>query len=131
MNNSIMGAAGNLPPSYFHNLNALQAQAQQNFASQLSQYVNQGLSAANQAYQPPAISLSGLETKVQRKISQAIDQLPMSLCARIATIQFRYAHENHPMRFVVVFTNNHTIEFLDVDGFPADEHIARIALECP
>jgi hypothetical protein len=79
----------------------------------------------------PAISMSGLETKVQRKITQAIDQLPMSICAHIASISFRYADANKPIRFEVLFDNQRILSFAEVDAFPAEEHIARIALECP
>ena len=113
-----------MPPGY------LDAQAQQAFA-QAAQQLNaqvQNYSLGN--LPPPAISMSGLETKVQRKISQLVDQLPMRICSRIR-VTFVYAHEGNPARFVVTFDNQRTLEFQDVDAFPADEHVARIALECP
>ena len=79
----------------------------------------------------PAVSVAGLQAKVQEKIREAIAQLPMKICAHISIIHFYQDLPGAAMRFVVVFDNGHHIDFPDVDEFPAPEHIARIALECP
>jgi hypothetical protein len=145
----IMGKPSILAPSpgYLEIQNALaqqgralaqsqsQAQAQ---AQAVQQHVfgglgNMGFGASSGFGQTfnPGVSVSGMETKVLRKIHEAIDQLPLSICTHISTIAFRYADEAKPRRFDVVFDNARVISFPDVDNFPAAEDIARIALECP
>lgn len=141
-----MGVLGGLvsAPNYSNNLQQAAAQA----AAQAAQAAQWGQAAQNQMQQagswhhalsqqptltngPVSISVSGLQTKVQEKIREAVAQLPMKICARIANIQFYPDHPTGGMRFVVVFDTQHRIDFPDVDEFPAPEHIARIALECP
>ena len=111
---------------------AMAMQAQQNISQyNISQYnpalgqIAQG--AVFSKAPAPAYSEKGLSTKVSQKICRALDQLPMSICAHIDRIEFW----QDPMRFTVVFGNQHKVSFDDVDRFPAEEHIARIALECP
>jgi hypothetical protein len=146
LDEGIMGKPSMLapPPGYLEIQNALaqqgqalaQSQAQASQAAQ--QHVSGGLgnmgfgagSAFGQTFNP-GVSVSGMETKVLRKIHEAIDQLPLSICTHISTIAFRYADEAKPRRFDVVFDNARVISFPDVDNFPAAEDIARIALECP
>lgn len=83
------------------------------------------------AVKGPVNSSPALLTKVKSKTQQALDRLPMNLCAQIDRIEFWENMSAMPMHFTVVFNNGHTVSFDDVDAFPAEEHIARIALECP
>lgn len=129
-----MGAAGNLPPppATWQQLQSKMQNAAYNSAlNNLPNAVLGGLGQAASQQAQPTVSMSGIEIKVRRKIAQAIDQLPMSICAQIAHIIFRFGDEHQPMRFDVIFTNQRVLSFTDVNAFPAEEHIARIALECP
>lgn len=129
-----MGIPGALAmmPDYLQNQlgHSNQGVANQGVANrECANYYNQQLQAYSN--QQARLSMSGLETKVTEKIREAIAQLPMRICARVAHIQFHQTGNDGSMRFIVLFDNLHTLEFFDVDAFPAPEHIARIALECP
>ena len=143
-----MGAASQIaavPPNYLQNVGVggalhQSAIAQQIQANQVQHNLTaQGLQAAwaNQANQAqtnqtaPAVSMAALSTKASQKISRALDLLPVNLCAHIVCIEFWRSSFEAPARFTVAFTNGHKVSFDDVDNFPAEEHIARIALECP
>ena len=136
-----VGVVGSAVGPLYHGLPAygngnLGQQAQ---AHQAHQWLpQQALNGALQARSPsnnsgliPVVSVSGLQAKVREKVQTAIAQLPMKICARISDIHFYQEVPGGSMRFVVVFNNGHQIDFTDVDEFPAPEHIARIALECP
>jgi hypothetical protein len=75
----------------------------------------------------PAVSVSvPLTVAARHRIDRAIDKLPMRALARIKQISFIDAA---PMCFVVHYTNDLITEFEDVEGFPSDEHLARILLD--
>jgi hypothetical protein len=106
-----------------HGLQAQQAmQAQAQHAMQAQAF----------AQQSPMVSHSPINFKVTDKITECTRQLPMALAAKIHMIAFY----TDPYRFVVVFKDKpemipQKLVFDDVDDFPSDAHIARIALECP
>lgn len=91
-----------------------------------------------QAARPPdrvVMSVAPQATKAATKISQALEQLPMRLAGQILSINFvEKLDANFKVTgrvFMVTYTNNRTLEFGDVDSFPSEADIARIALECP
>ena len=111
---------------------AMQANAFNFIANGSFKLSAQGLGAQISFGAPaPMYSCPGLLSKVQAKTSRALDQLPMGICAHINRIDFYPNSFKSPMRFTVVFDNDHTVSFDDVDDFPSEAHIARIALECP
>ena len=115
-----------------------------------SSHANQGLGshpAANSIY-PPATNQLGqhsyertvfgvnpIEFKAQQAITTVVQQLPMRMATSIARINYAHTENNNGSptnpHFQVTFTNAHTIKFYNVDTFPLEEDIARIALECP
>ena len=76
-----------------------------------------------------------IEFKASEAITTVVRQLPMAIITKIARIDFIQQENNnqHPTnpRFEVRFVNAHTVRFENVDTFPLDEDIGRIALECP
>lgn len=117
-------------------LSQAQAQAQALAAQQqwttMQAQTQAGLQAA-QAFRPdplvPLVRVQPRVTKARGKIERMVEVLPIRICAKILSIEF-YDHIV-PMRFVITFTNQRTLEFDDVEEFPSDAHVARIALECP
>lgn len=76
------------------------------------------------------------EMKSQRAIERLVDQLPMSVAARIRTVRLlcRFDHQYRRMdtfRYEVVFDTEKKIEFDEVNDFPNDAVIGRLCLECP
>lgn len=119
-----------------------QAQAQMAANSLLGQL--QGNAANNpRNYQSPphylpervVLSVSPQSTIAANKISQTLTQLPMRLAGKISSINFveKLDRNQKPTAqvFVVTYINNRTLEFDDIDAFPSEADIARIALECP
>jgi hypothetical protein len=125
--NNSLGAAGNsLGLSGLNDLSNAAAQAQHTVMPL------QGLAGATyQMPVQPAVSVAVGHVKVQTQIYRAIEQLPLSLAAKITSINFFHAHDDKRQHLVVTYTNGHSFSIEDVDNFPSDEHIARIALECP
>lgn len=122
--NNSLGAAGNsLGLSGLNDLSNAAAQAQ---------YPPSGLAGGVfQLPEQPAVSVAVGYVKIQTQIYRAIEQLPLSLAAKITNISFFHAHGDTRQHLVVTYTNGHAFSIEDVDNFPSDEHIARIALECP
>jgi hypothetical protein len=70
------------------------------------------------------------ETRIRAAMQRACEQLPLRLAHKISEIRFGPDGVTNP-RFEVVYMGGKVIEFDDVDNFPSDADIARIALECP
>lgn len=68
--------------------------------------------------------------KVERAIETCSLLLPMRLATRISMIRFGPQGVIDPM-FEVVFMGGHVITFPDIERFPSDDDLARIAIECP
>ena len=100
-------------------LTALQTQVQ---LAQAHQY---------QARPKPLLTMNVRELKLRTQVEACVRVLPTRICVHVVSIEYW----NHPpsgvSRFTVTFDNQKTLDFEDVDNFPSDEHIARIALECP
>lgn len=111
-----------------NNLGAQQQQWQQQWQQA------QGLSGLAQQFEPPIqpdVMLSVVQSKAHQQALRAIELMPMSLAVRLTDIQFYRSRDGAPARFVVRFTDGRNLEFGNVDTFPADADIARIALESP
>lgn len=67
------------------------------------------------------------QTSMNAKLLKLSVALPMRLTVEIESVSLY----RDPLRIEVRFTKGKTIIFEDVDAFPSDEHVARIALECP
>jgi hypothetical protein len=67
------------------------------------------------------------QSSMNAKLLRLSVALPMRLTVEIQSVSLY----RDPLRIEVHFTKGKTIVFEDVDAFPSDEHIARIALECP
>ena len=87
------------------------------------------------SYERTVFGVNPIEFKAQQAITTVVQQLPMRIATSIACINYAHTENNNgpPTNpaFCVVFTNAHTIKFYNVDTFPLEEDIARIALECP
>jgi hypothetical protein len=82
--------------------------------------------------QPPSYTHSAKPTnrKVQLALDRAIEQLPIRLANKIHVIRFGPDGSDDP-HFEVIFKSGKVVTFEDVDHFPTDADIARIAVECP
>jgi hypothetical protein len=112
---------GQTPQNYAHYNSLAQ---QQHYAQNAIQQA-----AANRSPSPFA-SFRPLEIKMQRKVARLVAQIPMRLAARIVSIDC-YETGTNNLSIVVLFDNRQQIIFANIDEFPTDEDIARIALECP
>ena len=87
------------------------------------------------SYERTVFGVTPIEFKAQQAITTVVQQLPMRIATSISRILYSHTENNNGSptdpAFVVVFTNAHTIKFHNVDTFPLEEDIARIALECP
>lgn len=104
----------------------------------MNQRYPQQASPAPPTYHPPdrvVLSVNPQSTIAANKISHTLTQLPMRLAGKISSITFveKLDHNHKPtaQAFVITYTNNRTLEFDDIDAFPSEADIARIALECP
>jgi hypothetical protein len=81
---------------------------------------------------PPSYSQSVKPTnrKFQLALDRAIEQLPIRLANKIHVIRFGPDGSDDP-HFEVIFKSGKVVTFEDVDHFPTDADIARIAVECP
>ena len=119
--------------------NSLAAQYQGRFQQAVQDYQSARVShPPRQEYKPPdrvLLSVNPQSTIAANKIAGALSQLPMRLAGKITSITFveKLDHNHKPTAqvFAVTYTNNHVLEFGDVDAFPSEADIARIALECP
>lgn len=137
-----------IPPMYNNGLNPLvpnahalptpgqwlQAQAQQNPLQQAYSQQN----ALQQAYYPqpgserfPLVTMNVRHMKINQQMDKLTQLLPMSIAAKIIRLDYFEADKTTPACYVITFVNQRTLEFGEVDTFPTDEHIARIALDCP
>lgn len=108
-----------LNPQSASELHAQQQAAWQSVHAQAAAYVQTG--------RLPAVSVSvPLTVAARQRIDRAIAKLPMRALERIKQISF---FDISPMCFVVYYTNDLITEFEDVEGFPSDEHLARILLD--
>jgi hypothetical protein len=80
-----------------------------------------------QSAQSAIATMIPMSMVAQRKMMDASLALPMRVLAKIRSLDL---HQD-PLRFVVTFENGKQLEFENVDAFPRDEDIARIALDCP
>lgn len=134
-----MGLASQLP--VVPTSPSLSAQSRATLAAQSSYYIptvsqwNSAQAASSQLNQP--IKLPGL-TKIlfamdptlvimQRKLFELSVRLPVRLIAQIRRITL----VDDPLRVEVEYINGHVLLIHDVDAFPSEADIARIALECP
>ena len=69
-------------------------------------------------------------TKVRAALDRASIMLPMRLAHRISNIRFGPEGVTDPV-FEVCFVGGKVIQFDNLDTFPTEEDIARIAVECP
>lgn len=99
----------------------------QSLANALSTFDQMAQSNALNVSAQPLFMVAVAQTKLKRQAQRVIDALPTRLCVMINTIEFY----GDPAQFVVVFASGKRIEFNNIDTFPTDENIARIALECP
>lgn len=141
------------PPGYQQWLKDSQlahnAQAMQNA---YNQNLGQGLNAAAQGYNQNLRNLQALQGVLPQqhyhqqqpritsiltafpltalandKINKCVAQLPLRLAQKITSISL--ATEGDDLFFVIKYTNDREIRFNEVDEFPSDADIARIALE--
>ncbi len=134
LNNAVNAITG-LPPQYTQQSKDLLAQANNisqgawpSVAAQRWMAAQANQSGAGQSVQSPALTIIPAAEKARAKLNKLLDQIPMRLAANIRDIDF---YDRGPARFVITYTNTHTLEFENVDEFPTDTDIARIALECP
>lgn len=67
--------------------------------------------------------------KCHARIDKLVEALPMKLAGRISEIRLEQSGNNYA--FVVIFEGGHELTFENVDEFPTDADLARIALEAP
>lgn len=67
--------------------------------------------------------------KIATQVQKLVEQLPMSIAGGITSCAYYERDREEAARFVITFTNQRTLTFYDVDNFPSDEHVGRIALE--
>ncbi len=102
--------------------------AQQWMASQQANIGQGTLGAASQAWQTAAtylVTIIPLEEVGREKIRQLTAQLPMRVMETIDSIKLGV----DPLRFEVIYKNNHVLIIHDVDKFPAAEHVSLVLLE--
>jgi len=99
----------------------------QNLQAQPWHGLSAGQIAASSITPAPMITVNPLVQRAQEKLALMGQMLPMRVLQKIRSAQMFV----DPLKFVVIFNNEHQLEFDDVDAFPSEEHIARIALECP
>jgi hypothetical protein len=128
----------------------LSQQAAASYSAQMmaNQGIGHGIAGAGQShpaaqYNPNPVSyartVSGvhpLEFKAQRAITTVVEQLSMRIAQSIYRIEFKVDDSKYPgpspnSRYVVTFIDAKKLEFHNVETFPLDEDVARIALECP
>lgn len=88
------------------------------------------MSAGAYTTPPRYKSVRPQELKVLSALHHASVMLPMRLASRIAEIRFGPEGAVSPC-FEVVFTSGRVSRFDNLDTFPTEEDIARIAVECP
>jgi hypothetical protein len=71
-----------------------------------------------------------LLVKVNKAIDNFCNELPMKLAAKIVAVEFGPDGVMDPS-YRVSFIGGKVINFYNVDDFPTDADIARIAVECP
>ena len=64
---------------------------------------------------------------MESKLLKLSTLLPLRLVTNIESVALR----DDPLRIEVRFKTGKTFTIDDVDAFPSEEHVARIALECP
>jgi hypothetical protein len=97
----------------------------------LLQQAQNNVGLAAQAGSRCRISVSARDAKVHKQIAKLIDALPMAIAMHIASVDFYVESKDEPANFTIVFDNRRTLVFEDINEFPSDAHIARIALDCP
>lgn len=70
------------------------------------------------------------QIKIKLAVDRCVEQIPFRLAHKIQEIRFGPEGVLYPT-FEVVYMGGKVIEFENVDTFPTDADIARIALECP
>jgi hypothetical protein len=114
-------------------LSAFQIQQAQALAAQQNAGIGIGVPDSYCARTSPA------HVKIQEAINKAVAQLPFRLALKIDHIKFgpevvgfnqlTFEHEYKDLGFVVKYISGKEIKFYDIDEFPTDADIARIALE--
>jgi hypothetical protein len=112
------------------------AQAHLNAAMANTTLVNSGAIRQTVPRYTDVINVNPAISKYRAAIERATAQLPMRVAARITAIVLRRTTSalkgaSNDAAFVVVFDDGRELRFEELDAFPADEDIARIALECP
>jgi hypothetical protein len=111
-----------LPPGWLSNPAVSSQMAQQNVAQMNAQWASVRQTAAL-----PTTVDNPVHNAMNAKLFKLSTQLPMRLILQIKSVNLY----NDPMRIEVLYMNDHVLVIPDVDAFPSEEHIARIALECP
>lgn len=116
----------------------MQARVQEVHAQQQYANIGQGLISGVIPPNPAEPSWRDINTlhtedprrlKIQQVIYATLDKLPWNIVVQILRVCGMFL-ENEA-RIVVKFKEGREISFIYTDDFPADEHLARIALECP
>jgi hypothetical protein len=117
-----------------YNSSSILAQAAgQSYAGNIGQAAAQAKYLQWQATQTsvPSCIVMVAQQKITRQIDRMIDALPTRVCQHIDSVRFFPTTPDRNARFYILFTNNKTLEFEDVDEFPTDAQLARIGLDCP
>lgn len=130
-----LGVAGSLPSQDLQNLTykqtALNNMTAQAYAQQLAAASQMAPYAQQNTYNRPLIVVNVAHEKLHTQIMELVKQLPMSIAAQIEHCGYYGKDQDEAARFLIIFNNDRTLTFYDVDNFPSNEHIGRIALECP
>lgn len=106
--------------------------SQTDLQNQLNNQLGQTIVGAQiQQVAMPTMRINVAEAKAQAQVKALVDQIPMSLARHILSCAFFNGDQDVSSCFVVTFYNGHQVRFIEIDEFPSDKHIARIALDCP
>jgi hypothetical protein len=87
------------------------------------------------SYERTVFGMQPIESKARDAITTVVSKLPMKLAASIASINFEQTeHVNGQptgQHYNVIFVGGKVVKFDNVDTFPLEEDVARIALEAP
>jgi hypothetical protein len=118
-------------PDYSAAQYAVDAAIQQAQLAQMNSAKNVVYQTPNYARVSPAHIVRGQvgSLKARQQIDNAIEKMPMSLAVHIESITFHHKDSGAPAYFQVNFISGQTLMFDDIDNFPSELHIAKIALE--
>lgn len=114
----LVGAAPHLPSAYYKDILASPAPA---------------LATQARTQRISAVTVYVRDAKIQQQMDRLVALLPMTIASKIVRLDFMEPDKaaGYSACFQIMFNNGRMLEFNDIDAFPTDEHIARIALDCP